>query len=157
MLDVPERTPAVYDGNAGRNCIRGAAKRWTTRVSRHPKDRFRRSALEHGIEKIGDKNQNGNRLEENADGDDEVPDFPAAAGLVGVDAARHAEKPGDVHEIEGEVEADEEEPEMQFAEGFIVKTTGHFGEPIVEGTEDSKENAADDDVVEMSDDKIRVR
>ena len=38
--------------------------------------------------------------------------LPAASGRVGVDAARHAEQPGEVHGHEGQVEADDEQPEV---------------------------------------------
>jgi hypothetical protein len=44
--------------------------------------------------------------------------IPAAVGLVGVDAARHSQHTGDVHEVEGEMKADEEEPEVPLAQLF---------------------------------------
>ena len=53
------------------------------------------------------------------------------------------------------MEADDEEPEVDFAELFVVETAAHFGKPIVEGSEDGEENGTDDDVVEVSDNKIR--
>ena len=62
-------------------------------------------AIEHGVEEVANENENGHRLEEDANGDDEIPDVPASAGLVGVDAAGHAKNAGDVHEIEGEMES----------------------------------------------------
>ena len=52
--------------------------------------------------------------------------------------------------------ADDEEPEMEFAEFFVVQVTAHFGEPIIESTKEGEEDAANDDVVEMSDDKVGV-
>jgi hypothetical protein len=49
------------------------------------------------------------------------------AGLVGVDPARHAEKPGNVHAVERQVEADEEEPEVQPAERSLYIRPENFG------------------------------
>ena len=59
-------------------------------------------------------------LEDGSAGDDEIPDHPSAVGLVGVDAARHAQKAGDMHEVEGEMEADEEDPEVPLAERSLT-------------------------------------
>ena len=52
------------------------------------------------------------RLKDDADRHNEIPDIPAAAGLIGVDSSRHAQQPGDVHEIECQVKADQEQPEV---------------------------------------------
>ncbi len=61
---------------------------------------------------------------------------------------------GNVHEIESQVEADDEQPEMPLRERFVVHPAGHFGIPVVEGAEKRKKNCADDDVVEMRDHKV---
>ena len=155
MLDVPERTPAADDWNTGKIVFGGRRGGGPFEGPGVPGIVACRRALEHGIEEIADKNKRPNNLEENADGDDEIPDFPAAARLVSVDSPRHAEKARNMHEIEGEMETDEEEPEMEFAKFFVVEAAAHFREPVVEGTEDGEEDGANDDVVEMSDDEIR--
>src|SRR6266404_4989459 len=74
-----------------------------------------------------------------------------ATGLVGVDAPRHPEKPGDVHAIERQVEADEEEPEVQPAERLAAHTSRKFREPVIEGGEYREEDCAHDDVVKVRD------
>ena len=81
---------------------------------------------------------------------------PAAVGLVGVDAARHAQQAGDVHEVEGEMEADEEEPEVPLAELLRHHAAGHLRVPVVEGRKEHEEDGADQNVVEVSDDKVGV-
>ena len=43
-------------------------------------------------------------------------EFPATVGLVGVDPTRHAKQAGDVHGAEGQVEAEEEQPELPLAQ-----------------------------------------
>ena len=156
MLEVPKRTAAANDGNA-REIVFG---RWR---GCGPLERpgipgiiAGEFAFEHGVEEVANENENGHRLEEDANGDDEIPDVPASAGFVGVDAAGHAKNAGDVHEIEGEMKAEEEEPEVEFSEPFVVKVTAHFGKPIVKSTKEGEEDAANDDVVEMSDDKVGV-
>ena len=61
-----------------------------------------------------------------------------------------------MHEVEGEMETDDKEPEVEFAEFFVVETATHFGEPIIEGAKDSEEDGANDDVMKVSNDKIGI-
>ena len=61
-----------------------------------------------------------------------------------------------MHEVEGQMEADDEKPEMQLAERLVVHSSGHLREPVVEGAEESEENAADDHVVKMRDHEVRI-
>src|SRR5207247_8402113 len=68
----------------------------------------------------------------------------------------HAEKPGDVHAIERQVEADEEEPEVQPAERLAVHPSRNFREPVIEGGEYREEDCAHDDVVKVRDDEVRI-
>ena len=85
---------------------------------------------------------------------EKIPHLPAAAGLVGVNAARHPEHTGNVHEVEGEVEADQEQPEMPFAQSFAQHAAGHLRIPVVEGGEEHEEDCTDQHVVKVSDDEI---
>ena len=59
------------------------------------------------------ENQHARGLKQYADRDNQIPDVPAAPRLVGVDSARHPENAGNVHEVERQMESDEEKPEMQ--------------------------------------------
>src|ERR1700727_101102 len=61
-----------------------------------------------------------------------------------------------MHEVEGEVKADNEKPEMQFAERLAVDLSGHLREPVVKGTEKTEEDATDDYVVKMRNHEIRT-
>src|ERR1700677_2899326 len=79
---------------------------------RIPRIISRNRALKHGPQQVPDKNQDRDALHKGADGDEQVPKFPATARLIGVDAARHAQQTGNVHEIESQVEANDEKPEM---------------------------------------------
>src|SRR5208283_166664 len=105
---------------------------------------------------IPDEHQRGNGLKENADGDNQIPDIPAATGLVGVNPARHAENSRHVHEVERQMEADDEQPELKLAEFLVVHSAGHFREPIIESAENRKENRAYDHVMEVRNHKVRA-
>ena len=58
--------------------------------------------------------------------------FPAAVGRVGVDAPRHPRAGRQVHRAEGQVEADQQQPEMPAAQPFAEHSARHLGEPVVE-------------------------
>ena len=91
---------------------------------------------------------------ERGDRDEEV-DVAEAARVVG-DATRHALQPDVVHREEGEVEPDEREPEMQLAEPLVVHAPGHLREPVVDPAEDREHGAAEEHVVDVRDDEVRV-
>src|SRR6267143_194698 len=107
-------------------------------------------------EKVGNENQNACRLKEHADRHDEIKGVPTAPRLVGVDSARHSEKAGNVHEIERQMESDEEEPEMEFTERLVVHLSGHLRKPIIEGAKSREKNAAYDDVMKVGDDEVGI-
>ena len=81
---------------------------------------------------------------------------PARFRRIGVDAARHAVEPEDVHREERHVEADEEQPEIPLAEPLAQHAAGDLREPVVERAEQREHRAADQHVVEMRDDEERV-
>ena len=95
-------------------------------------------------------------LKEHADCADQVPDVPSEPGFVGINPPRHSQQTWDMHEIEGQVEADKEKPEVPFAERFVVHPSAHFGEPIIEGAKEREENSSHDHVVKMRDHKVGV-
>src|SRR4029077_10150300 len=111
-------------------------------------------APEIGLGQISQEDQNPGSLEENSDGYDEVPSVPTPSRFVGIDPSWHAQQPGDVHEVEGQVEADDEKPEMQVAQPLAVHLPRHLREPVVERTKKSEDNAADNHIVKMRDHKI---
>src|SRR5271154_425534 len=89
-------------------------------------------------QQVRNKKQHARGLKGYADSDNEIPDVPAAPRLVGIDSTRHPEHAGNVHEIEGQMESDEEQPEMQLAEALVVHSAGHLREPIVKSGEERK-------------------
>ena len=110
--------------------------------------------MEIGPDQVSQEDQNPDSLEENSDGHDEVPGVPTTARLIGVNSSRHAQQSRDMHEVEGQVEADDEEPKVQLTERLAVHLPRHLREPVVKGSEESKENAAHNHVVKMCDHKI---
>src|ERR1700730_12867473 len=107
-------------------------------------------------EQIGNKNQNARGLEEDADGHNQIQGVPTTPRLVCINAARHSENAGNVHEIECQMEPDEEEPEVQFAERLVVHFSGHLRKPIIEGAKSRKKNGAYDDVMKMGNYEVGI-
>src|SRR6266851_191345 len=61
-----------------------------------------------------------------------------------------------MHEVEGQVEADYEKPEMQLTERLVVHLPRHLRGPVIKGPKKSEENAADNHIVKMRDHEIRI-
>ena len=61
-----------------------------------------------------------------------------------------------MHEIEREVEPDDEQHEVQLAQSLAVHLSRHLREPVVEGAEKREQDSADDDVVEVRHHKVGV-
>ena len=72
------------------------------------------------------------------------------------DAARHPLQADVVHREERQVEADERQPEVQLAEPLVVHPAGHLREPVVDAREDREHRAAEEHVVDVRDDEVRV-
>ena len=64
------------------------------------------------FEEVVEEDETGRRHKKCADGGKHVEDFPALAGVVRVDAARHAEHTREVHREEREIEREQCEPEV---------------------------------------------
>src|SRR4030088_3298020 len=107
-------------------------------------------------EQIGNENQNARGLEEDADSHDQIQSVPTTARFVGVNPARHSEKSRNMHEIECQMESDDEEPEVQFAERLVVHLSGHLRKPIIEGAKSRKKNGAYDDIMKMGHNEIGI-
>ena len=90
------------------------------------------------------------------DGGHHVPEVEAVAVAVGGDAAAHALQAEDVHRAEGEVEADQREPEVPLAEPVVEEVAEDLGPPEVEAAEEAEQGAAEDHVVEVGDDVVGV-
>src|SRR2546426_250941 len=77
-------------------------------------------------------------------------------GRVIVHAARHTLEAEEVHREEHEVHADQGEGEVPAGEAFGVHPTRHAREPEVEAREDAEDRPAEEDVVQVGDDPVRV-
>src|SRR5450432_2207875 len=99
MFDVPERPPAANHRNA-REIVFGGRRRYGPLQSPGvPRIIASEFSPEHRVKKIAYEDENRHALDQSTDGDDEVPQVPTTSRLVGVDASRHAQKSGDVHEV----------------------------------------------------------
>src|SRR5258707_14064849 len=132
MFQVPQRATALYD----RDCFEVVFRR--RRVS-GPFERPRIPGIASSVfppevrpKEIADEGKDACSLEEDAEGDNQIPDVPSTSRLVGVDAARHPEHAGNMHEIERQMKTDEEKQEVKFGERFAVHPSWRIGKPIVE-------------------------
>ena len=76
---------------------------------------------------VHDKQQNADDLNGDTPGGNEIPGFQAVARQIGIHAARHTKEAGEVHGNERDVEADQEDPEMQAAERSLNILPVAFG------------------------------
>ena len=81
---------------------------------------------------------------------------PVGIGVVGHPAG-HAVQAQDVLDEERQVEADEGHPEMDLAPPLGQTTTGELREPEVDPAEQREHRAAEQHVVEVGHDEVRVR
>ena len=112
--------------------------------------------LKYDRSRLKTKQPIAENLKDDAAAYDQVPHSPAPVELIGVNPARHPENARDMHEIEREMEADQEKPKMPLAQRLIHHAAGHLGKPIIEGGENGEENCAHQDIVEVRDHEIRA-
>ena len=114
------------------------------------RDRAEAPARDHVVEEDERRGAEPERRER-----DEHVEVGELRQVVG-DAARHPLRAEDVHREEGEVEADEREPEVELAEPLVVHPAGHLREPVVDPGEDREDGAAEEHVVDVRDDEVRL-
>src|SRR5271157_2401558 len=119
MLQVPQRTTAPNHGNLDEVVVWRRRANSPLQRPRIPRIVPRRVPFEVRPYEIHYPEQEAGDLKNDADGDDEVPDLPSATGFVGINAARHAQHARYVHEVERQMETNEEEPEMPLAESLV--------------------------------------
>src|ERR1700685_1488585 len=147
MLQVPQ-------GAAARDCRnRRKVIRWGRRADRPfqcpciPRVVTGSGSLEIRNDEGRNEHENRERLNERADSDDEVQSIPTAPWLVSVDSAWHPQNAWNVHHVERQVKADEEKPEMPFAQTLTQHSASHFGVPVIERGEEREQNSAHTHVV----------
>ncbi len=118
--------------------------------------RRQRGGLALGTHDVDEEHHERQGDQEGADGRHHVPEVEAVAVPVGVDAPAHALEAEDVHRAEGQVEADEREPEVDLPEALVQEVAEDLRPPEVEAAQEPEQRAAEDDVVEVGDDVIGV-
>src|SRR5580698_609983 len=88
-------------------------------------------SLEIRKDEVCHEHKNREGLDKRADRNDEVQSIPTPPWLIGVDPAGHAKQSGNVHDVERQVKADEEEPEVPFAEALTQHSASHFRIPVI--------------------------
>src|SRR5579864_6649736 len=112
VLKVPQWAAALNDWARGKVISRRRRIRGPLKCPGVPRIASGGLTAEIGPDQVSQEDQNPGSLEENPDGHDEVPSVPTPPRFIGVDPSRHAEQSGDMHEVEGEVESDDENQEM---------------------------------------------
>src|SRR5205085_9472359 len=74
---------------------------------------------------------------------------PALHDALPIYPARHSDQPKDVHREEGDVEADEGQPEIPASESFAQHAACDLGKPIVDRADQREDCAADQDIMEV--------
>src|SRR5258708_29039537 len=156
MLAIPQWPPAAYGWNRSK-----VVRRWrrTHRPFESPSvpgivPRF--EAREIRKSEVHHEHQYADALYDCAECCNQIPDFPAATGLVGVNTARHAEHPGYMHCVKRQMKPDHKQPEMKFSESFAQHSAGDFGKPIVKRAKNAEQNSAHDHVVKERNHEVRV-
>ena len=105
---------------------------------------------------VVEEDQQRQRDQERADRRDQVPEVEAVVLRVLVGAARHPLQAEDVHRRERQVEADHHQPEVQLADALVEQLPEDLRPPVVDAGEQPEDRAAEQHVVEVRHDVVRV-
>src|ERR1700733_5692077 len=110
MFEVPQR-PRAGDGWFYGEVIR-RRRRWRGPFERPRIPRIMPGDLATviGPNQVEDEDQSACCLKQRTDANDQIPPLPSASGLVSVDPTRHTKEPRNMHEVEGEMKSQDEEP-----------------------------------------------
>src|SRR6266571_5053679 len=147
MLEIPQGTAATYDRNHGVVVHRWGRTRGPLQRPRIPRIIPRPFTSQIRPNQVAGKDEDSGRLKDDADGYEQIPGVPTAAGLVRIDPPGHAQHSRDMHEIERQVETDEEKPKVQSCERLVIHPPSRVREPIIESGEDREEDAANNHVM----------
>ena len=117
--------------------------------------RLRDRAARPARHDVVDEHDERDAEHERGDRDDEV--HVAERLCVVGHATRHPSQTDVVHREERRVEAHERHPEVDLPEPLVVHPAGHLREPVVDAREDREHRAAEEHVVDVRDDEVRVR
>ena len=141
---LPDVSDPTADGGSAprarsRNCSPAAARSWTTPGPGVPGIVAGRRPVAQRPQHVGHQAEHTCSLKDDADRRDHIVDLPTATRIVGVNAPRHAENAGDMLRAEGQIESNEEKPEMPEAQ-FLVKHPAHrFRIPVINGGKDGEQ------------------
>jgi hypothetical protein len=107
-------------------------------------------------EHVPQEEQEREAEDERADRLQQIDRGPARLlGVVG-DAPGHALDAHDVHREEGEIRSDEQDREVQLPEVLAQTHAGPLGEPVIDPREEAHHRPAEQDVVDVGHDPVRV-
>src|SRR6267142_226594 len=136
MFQVPKR-PATFDSRNFSEVI--FRRRRTGRPLKSPGVPgiiSGRLPFAQGQDDVGYEAQHAGDLERDADGADQIQQTPAASVFIRVDSTRHAKDAWNVHGVERDMEPDEKEPEMPFAQALAEEAASRLGKPVIYSRED---------------------
>ena len=105
---------------------------------------------------VDQEQRDARRDHERADRRDQVQRVPAETAGIRINASRHAGEPRDVHREERDVDPDEHQSEHPAAGALGQRSRADEGNPVVERREQRKHHPADQHVMQMRDDEIRI-
>src|SRR5216684_1398307 len=120
MLEIPQGTAATHDRNDSVVVHRRRRACGPLECPRIPRIIPRRLASQVRPNQIAGKDEDSGCLKDDADGYEQIPGIPTAAGLIRIDPPGHAQQPRDMHEIKRQVETDEEKPKVQSRERLVI-------------------------------------
>src|SRR5260370_41886514 len=100
---------------------------------------------------VPEEDPDSDAKDKGADRGKQVHFIPADIAGIGVDAARHPEPPQEEHGEEGEVDANQHQPELDLAQALAEQLAGHLGEPVVDACENAEDGTAEEHVVQVRD------
>src|SRR5207237_4108716 len=107
-------------------------------------------------QEVPEADDDAENLESHADAAEEIECLPSLTRVVAIDPARHAVQSREVHREEGEIHADEKEPEVPRAESFVEEPAGELRVVVIDSSEQSHHRARDEHGVEVRNDKLGV-
>src|SRR6266850_3138541 len=133
MFEVPEWTGAFDDRRFGKVVFRWRRPGRPFERPCIPGVVARRFSFGQRPDNVPNEDQKRGRLKRHTHRADQVQRVPTSPGFVGVYAAWHSEHARNVHRVERDVESDDEEPEMPFAESLAEDSACGLRKPVIDG------------------------
>src|SRR5580704_25902 len=156
MLQIPKRACTVNDRQDFKVVFGRRRSRRPFQGPGVPRVRSGLPALPQRSDNVDRQKSYTHDLERDSNAGNQIEYLPAAARVVGIDPAWHAQKTGYVHGIECQMKPDKEQGYLPHREPLAHHSTSSFGIPIIDAPKYRKEHSADQRVVEVGDDEIRI-